>query len=448
MPTVRGKFIPEREKTRAVKRSFDVLLWIESLDRLDVIYLQNMEQLRAYLRAQYQGVCQIRFLVPNIFAGAQEALQRNGIPFDIATATEDDDTFRRDHPDLSDGTISRAALCAKRVGADCLVVSKGSEALSFAEDFERSIRCLVTDASFLLILTEIYVRGFDIPWTYQLMMWNGTWDTFYLHAEPRLFDPLMNLIGAAQRAECDPEVAEAARSIALNRMPQVCYTRDKLQWLSLQRNAARRDGFTNQTYAFETSYHLNFYYLLLSGTFDHLALLVNGVYALGLAEKQVGATYKQFLEALQIRSATMYSLFTSVEIIDFIARLGALRNLAAHRGSITPRKVVEKPDRQPTTEEIDQYLLETGDGWIIDEPYRSMSPQLVAMARSNATAEILEKNTIAEDVELVEYNGKQGFISPVVDTPWNFAMVRTFTLAVVRECSSHLASRSAKPATP
>jgi hypothetical protein len=212
----------------------------------------------------------------------------------------------------------------------------------------------------------------------------------------------------------------------------------------MQRDAARRDGFTNQNYVFEISYFLNFYYLLLSGTFDHLALLVNAVYGLGLPERQVGATYKSFLDALRLKSASLHSLFTSTEITDFTARLGALRNLAAHRGSITPRRIVERPDREPTTDEIDDHLRKTDRGWILTEPFRSRSPQLLAMARSNAAAQMLERNTIAEDLEPIEYNGKRGLISPLVDTPWNFSKVRDFTLAVARECSEYLASSAGK----
>jgi len=440
MPYLRGKFIPEREKTRSVKRSFDILLWIESLDWHDVSNLQILEQLRAYLEVQFQGVCQIRLLVPDAFTDTLKALQESRITFEIVALSEVDEGFLRKNENLGDAVISRAAACAEITSADCLVVSKGSSALSFVEDVSKYLHCLVTDVSFLLVVAETYVRGFGIPWTNELMMWNGTWESFYLHAEPDLFEPLIKLLGVCQGARCSAETVEAVRSLALNRMPQVCYTRDKLQWLGLQRDAAKRDGYTNQTYRFETSYYLNFYYVLLCGTFDHLALVVNGVYELGLSDKQVGATYRQFLSALHSKSVSLHSLFTSTEITDFIARLGALRNLAAHRGSITPRKILDVPDHKPTTEEIDKHLHDTDNGWVLTEPYCSMSPQLVAMARFNAEAEILEKSIIAEDMELIEYNGKQGYISPVVDTPWNFAKARNFTLAVARECSKHLAN--------
>ncbi len=440
MPAIRGMFIPEREKSRIAKRSLDVLLWIELLDRHDVSYLQMLEQLRVYLQRCHRETCQIRLLVPDIFDGTQRALQMNRIPFEVVTSPEVTEGFLAKHPKLSHDLISRPALCALVLGADCIVFSKASPALSFLEDVSESLRCLLTDASFLHVIAEVYVRGFDIAWTFKNPIWNGTWQPLYLYADSDITGPLRNLAGAALGVGLDRDTVEAIWSIAVNRMPQVCYTRDKLLWLSLQREAARRDGFTNQTYIFEISYHLNFYYLLLSGTLDHLALVVNGVYGLGLPETAVGATYRRFLAALQGKSTNQYALFTSDKITEFIARLGALRNLAAHRGSITPRKIVENPKVPPTPDEIDEHLRATGRDWVREEPFCSMMPQVVTMARSIAVAELLEKNTIAEDVEIIEYQGRSWYLSPVLDISWNFAIVRQFALAVTRECSSHIAT--------
>ena len=72
MPAIRGMFIPEREKSRIAKRSLDVLLWIELLDRHDVSYLQMLEQLRVYLQRCHRETCQIRLLVPDIFTAPSE----------------------------------------------------------------------------------------------------------------------------------------------------------------------------------------------------------------------------------------------------------------------------------------------------------------------------------------------------------------------------------------
>jgi hypothetical protein len=247
MPAIRGMFIPEREKSRIAKRSLDVLLWIELLDRHDLSYLQMLEQLRVYLQRCHRETCQIRLLVPDIFDGTQRALQMNRIPFDVVTSPEVTERFLTGHPKLSHDLISRPALCALVVGADCIVFSKASLALSFLEDVSESLRCLLTDASFLHVIAELYVRGFDIAWTFKNPIWNGTWESLYLYADSDVTGPLRNLAGAALGAGLDRDTVEAIWSIGVNRMPQVCYTRDKLLWLSLQRDAATRDGFTNQT---------------------------------------------------------------------------------------------------------------------------------------------------------------------------------------------------------
>ena len=61
------------------------------------------------------------------------------------------------------------------------------------------------------------------------------------------------------------------------------------------------------------------------------------------------------------------------------------------------------------------------------------------MARSIAVSKMLEEKTIVDDVVLVEVNGTPYYISPLLDTSWNFAKVRDFTLAVSQECTAYLA---------
>ena len=87
----------------------------------------------------------------------------------------------------------------------------------------------------------------------------------------------------------------------------------------------QRAGWQRQEFAFEAGYYLNFYYLLIYGGFDHLALVVNSVLALGLPERQVGARYKFFLDSLESKAPEVYSLFTDPELVTFIERTGAIR---------------------------------------------------------------------------------------------------------------------------
>src|SRR5207244_325949 len=137
----------------------------------------------------------------------------------------------------------------------------------------------------------------------------------------------------------DQKTSETCRMLIHNRLPNLCFTRDRLIFLDLQQAAARRAKWEHQDFSFEAAYYLNFYYMLLFGGFDHLALMVNGVLGVGLPEKSVGAGYKDFLKALEAKDARIHALFTNPEVIEFIKTIAALRHFAAHRGSITPAKI-------------------------------------------------------------------------------------------------------------
>jgi hypothetical protein len=155
-------------------------------------------------------------------------------------------------------------------------------------------------------------------------------------------------------------MVETVRSLLFNRLPHVCYSRDQLLFYLLQREAELRSGANRRPFAFELNYHLNFHYILVYGALDHAAMVVNEVCQLGLRPKQVGASYDSFQKKLEASFPTLHSIFSGSETTKIVARLGQLRHLTAHRGSINPATFIQIPDREPTNEELDAYLSETG----------------------------------------------------------------------------------------
>src|ERR1700733_2767300 len=438
MPLVRGRFLPEREKSRLVKRSFDVLVWLNQITANDLAFLDLLEHLRIYLTVRHSGICEVRLLVPSNFAKTLEILSSANISFTII----DPLTANSAHlgvPSINDHhEASELATLAHGNRVDCVVVPAESPLLAFIPAFVNDLQVLISDTSFLLRLSEFFVRGFDIPWTYTRMIWDGTWSTMYQLAEPSTFAAPMAFLNLMRATKVSVDVGETARSFIHNRLPQLCFARDRLIWLEMQRAASARDGFSNQKYAFEISYQLNFYYINLFGSFDHLALLVNGIFSLGLKEKQVGATYAVFLEKLAQVSPQMNTIFTKPSALDLITRLAQLRNLSAHRGSVSPSKVVQKPDREPTLDELDAYIRDAGQGWMFEELRDPGIQQLISLARQNARIAILERNTLFDDVVMIEIKGKFFWINPILDTSWNFRQVLDFTTDVIKACSLYL----------
>lgn len=116
-----------------------------------------------------------------------------------------------------------------------------------------------------------------------------------------------------------------------------------------------------------------------------------------------------------------------------------MRHTAAHRGILTPTKVVQDLDHPPTNEELDQDIREAGlDHICMTFPSGPKRESIREMLRSNARAARHERKTLLEDVVLIETNGKYWFINPLNDTWWNFKCCRSFLLDVFEECGKVL----------
>lgn len=310
------------------------------------------------------------------------------------------------------------------------------EWLPFAMDANNKLAFLLADCSFLLPYSEVFSRGHDIPWAFGYKSWNAPWNAFYQLAEERTFRPGMTLLRHAQQRNTPANARETGRSLVFNRLGNLCVTRDRLLFYEQQRLVAKRAGWRRQRFDFEVSYFLNFYYLLIYGAFDHAALFVSQLLALGLADRQVGARSPAFLDALQNKAPALHTIFTRDRLKEFLERVGYLRHYAAHRGSLSPSIVVEAPEREPTLDELDEDIRSAGLDFVPNAiPPGPVRDAYVQMLRDNARFARYEKQKVLEGVVPLEYgNGKFGFINPLLDTPWNFKRVMEFLDELFTEC--------------
>lgn len=433
MPFIRGRIIPEVELGGRAKRVLDVLLWMSAPSGHDLRALDELEVLRTYLISMRPPVAQIQLWIPQHHLETINALTDVGIEFSVVPAKLAGDEIKKqlksDDPEISD-----AVSTAQMVDADCLVTNH-AEWFPFIEEVEKLL-ILITDCGFLLRYAEVFVRGHDIPWSFECKVWNQSWATFYPFTEQRTFKPGFDLLQRASLKRTSVESQETGQSLVYSRISNLCFTRDRLQFYVMQRLAARRNGRRRQDFSFEIPYYLNVYYLLIYGGFDHAALFVSQLLGLGLDARQVGATYRGFLERLKAKSPAIHAVFISDANRQFIERIGALRHFAAHRGSITPSKVVEKLDQEPTDVELDADIKASGrDELEAMLPEGKVREGFRAMARAVARAERYEKNTILEDIVPVELEGKFCLIHPLVDTEWNFSRTIGLLNEIFNTCS-------------
>ena len=310
--------------------------------------------------------------------------------------------------------------------------------LPYVEEFGEA-GVLLTSPDFLLRYAETFARGNDLPWAFANKVWFEPWMSFYQLSEQWTFTPGMDFLTLCQSKGANREAIELCRSLTYNRLGDLCFTRDRLCYYEIQQSVAKRAQWKRQRFSAEVAYYLNFYYVLLYGAFDHAAAFVNSLFSLGIKERQVSARNPEFLEALGIKLPDVQAVFKNPRHVEFIRRIASLRHTAAHRGVLTPTKVVQDLDQPPANDELDQDIREAGlDYLLLNVPPGQKRDGFREMLRSNARAARYERETLMEDVVLIEIDGKFGFIHPLNDTWWNFKSCMSFLSDVFSTCTKAL----------
>jgi hypothetical protein len=437
LPFVRGRFLPEIESSGRVKRTLDVLLQLERVNAATAASFDELEQLRIYLSASSEPVCSIRLLAPTDHRETFASLRAIGVEASLITATTRVDLVPKHLAESLPDSLKSLLATALDQDADC-VVTADTGLLSYAKEFDDA-GVLLTSSDFLLRYAETFVRGHDIPWAFAHKVWFEPWMSFYQLSEQWTFKPGMDFLYLCQSKRANRDALELCRSLAYNRLGDLCFTRDRLCFYEMQQSAGKRAKWKRQKFSAEVAYYLNFYYVLLYGTFDHTAALVNALFNLGIKERQVTARNPEFLKALGAKLPGILSIFEKSTHVDFIRRVAALRHTAAHRGVLTPTKVVQELDEPPTDEELDQDIRDAGLEYLLQISPGPERDTLQHMLRSNARAARYEQETLMEDVVLIEQDGKYGFIKPLNDTWWNFNRCIAFLTDVFGACSKILA---------
>lgn len=425
MPLVRGRLIPETESTGRVKRTLDVLLWRSGLSTSSLLSFDELEQLRQYLLHFDPPICLIRLFAATDDRGSLEGLESIGVEVSAVPKLEDFGAIPANVRDGLTDDLKAALSTALALDADCIVTDDLS-LLPYVEDFE-TLNVLLTSPTFLLRYSELFVRGHDLPWSFTYKVWFEPWIAFYQLSEEWTFRPGIEFVNFCQTKAIDSAVVEVARSLSYNRLGDLCFTRDRLSFYEIQLSVAKRAQWKRQRFSAEIAYYLNFYYLLLYGAFDHAAVLVNGLLQLGIDERRVGARNQEFLIALRAKAPQVAAVFENNQYVEFLRRVAAVRHTAAHRGVVTPTKVIEEPAEEPTVAELDEDIREAGlESVVLHFPEGPSRESFREMLRTNARMARYERNTLMEDVVLVEFGGKHGFIKPLMDTWWNFKICLNF----------------------
>ena len=295
----------------------------------------------------------------------------------------------------------------EQIDAD-IVVAASDKALPTSDAL-----LVVNEPSEMLRQIELMVRGFDVPYSFNLPIYGMPWTNFYLMCDRDIFDDLI-AYHVLISTKSQPDAAEFARALIYNTLPNVLFTRDRYDFYVQQKRMARRRNWDQQDFTFERAYALNNFYLLTYAAMDQLALVVNSMLALGIDERRVGFSSKVVRKLVAQKHTGISQLMESPDATKLSEMLDVLRNHAAHRGSLMPTRIYDAPEKEPTDEELDQKVKELG----LEEDYAFLpSGELRefgrAMARLKARLEIYE--VAADQVLIIDRDGKRYIVNPSPD---------------------------------
>jgi hypothetical protein len=435
LPYRLGLPVAQIESSGRTKATFDVLLWTEELLYKGFQDLESIQLLREYLSTIPSPKARINLWLPESMTKTQTLLKAEGITVSPISIQKPDDETLKLFGDGAPTGMADAAATGRACDAD-MVVTETFEWFPYFFEFEKQ-NTQLGNPGVLLRQCEIFARGHDITWSFKWPMADSPWSSFYFFAEQPALAPSMTFLELCQKKGANAESKELGRSLVYNRMPNIFFTRDRLLFLDQQLKVAKRTGWQRQKFQFEITYFLNFYYVLIYGAFDHIAVLLNALLNLGIPERDVTAKNNAFLTALQGKSKELHGLFTSDEVVNFLDRISSLRHQTAHRGHIAPALVYEKPDKEPTVEELDEEIrkkgLDANLRWFPEGAVRDAFREQIRF-----TVKLSKYKLVLEDVVFVEGKKTKGFINPLNDTEYNYDRFYRFLGNVLQSCSKLL----------
>lgn len=195
---------------------------------------------------------------------------------------------------------------------------------------------------------EICAHGLGIFWStsYSNAL---TQDVYYVLAHPKA-SKLGWWYHSFTPGILSTDVHEELRSLILNRYPFLLYGRDMVRFFQIQRDSKHQ---SLEDFAAPLSYHVNAFYLLLWGMLDHLCLLANIVFKLGIKPHLCGIRSSTFLNSIKANRPNFHKFISLTTVSEWIDLMADFRHAAAHKLIPMPTKLAaETEDFRKTDSEI------------------------------------------------------------------------------------------------
>lgn len=409
MPYIFGKIYPETSSSGLLNHRFKILIDLEGDNRSIDTMILELCTLREYLKSIKDSPASLElFIAANIVPEIYQNLELKPVILS---------------KNISDRRQQILAM-AENTGAD-VVATQNKKALVVDDEPEQNF--VIGDFEETKRNAEIFARGHEVPWSFFLPTWNMPWTPFYAICDEfgrRTREEYNNF----QNLKLNPETTELARSLLLNRTPNICYTRDKLLFLVQQRRYAKRLGWKRQDFRFEATYFLSYYYLLLWGGIDQLSRILNSVLKLGVKPKtDISISKLLFVDKIVSKNEELAKLYREKEFREWITQLGRNRHFTAHEGTMLLSPLVEAPLKEFSDEELDKEL-ESDLQWQMMKS--TLPPQIFeaynAIRKQNLR--LSKYKVITDDIMIIQEGENKYIFKPLLNVDWDFNNFKEITL--------------------
>jgi hypothetical protein len=423
MPFVYGKIYPEIESAGLLNHRFKVLIELRENQELKSFlpFITELCTLKVYLKDILDCPCHLELFVPPTLDSEFLTICRELSLTPV--------TLSKDIPDYNE----KVKLMAQVVDAD-LVVTEKKEVVDFLNKVKEKY-FLVENRDGAKKNIEVFVKGHEVPWAFSYPCWDMPWQGFHIFGDKFARQSSEVYEAKFRKVGLDDNTIEMVRSLLLNRVPQICYTRDKLLFYVQQRNFAKRHGWKRQGFVFESSYYLSYYYLLLWGGIDQLSRILNNSLGLRCKRFKIGIEKDDFVSKIISIDRDLGNLFKDERFLQWIKQLRLNRHFTAHQGSIILSPLVEAPESEPSDEELEKEA-ESTRSWSF---FKAVLPSEMfehyrALLKQNIR---ISKYKVLHDDVMVIPDGKEKIIfKPLVNIEWdfnNFELISLSTLQALYE---------------
>ena len=310
-----------------------------------------------------------------------------------------------------------AVKLTNQLGADVLVTRNLEFERRFGLEEEHNIT--IADSESVARVMEYFAAGHEIPWAFRKPLWYMPWTNFYPFVDKDGERATSFWEQSCLRDRLSLRGQERLRSMLINRFEYIMYTRDKLLSYRLQRRAAKRCGAKNQDFNLECGHLLGYYYILLAGGLDQLALVTNELLDLGVTNPvQVSLLKSKFISRIRSVHPDLASLFAEKQFEDWKTKLKMCRDFVTHQSTAHLAQLVNPPKAELTDDEVDALARQRPE-------FQSFS--LLPEEQRDKAFDILKQNVRISQIDVwrddalvIDDPESLQVILPLRDIEWNY----------------------------